>query len=219
MCGGAECPSSRQASVCHPAVLRSKDWLPASRNKGRHVERRTPDECAARRRHRAAQRSYRPSRSRRDWAWVEGGDRRLPRRSEPAAGPLRLWPRMHSARRASPGRTGFRRGNWVEAGLGRRLDQLRPRPLPTGAIEDAKTTMRQALRHATDHAAARANFGAFLHITGEPEAAEGLLRQTLEREPFNAGARLNLVADLLQEERGSTRIARNSMTPAAGCAR
>jgi tetratricopeptide (TPR) repeat protein len=76
-----------------------------------------------------------------------------------------------------------------------------------GSIDDAKTAMRQALGHAPAntpaHRAAAANLGAFLRITGEPEAAERLLHQILEREPGDVAARLNLVADLLQEERAA----------------
>jgi tetratricopeptide (TPR) repeat protein len=43
-----------------------------------------------------------------------------------------------------------------------------------GALEDAKTAMRQALRCAPGHPAATANLGAFMRITGEAEAAEAL---------------------------------------------
>jgi hypothetical protein len=40
-----------------------------------------------------------------------------------------------------------------------------------------------------------------MRITGEAEAGEALLRDSLVRAPENVGARLNLVAELLQEER------------------
>ena len=70
-----------------------------------------------------------------------------------------------------------------------------------GAVEDAKTAMRQALARAPEHKAARANLAVFLRLTGEGEAAEGLLRSVVAADPADAGARLNLVADLLQEDR------------------
>ena len=46
--------------------------------------------------------------------------------------------------------------------------------------------MRQALFGAPDHPAASANLGAFMRISGETEAAEILLRETIAREPDNA---------------------------------
>ena len=46
-----------------------------------------------------------------------------------------------------------------------------------------------------------------MRITGEFEAAEALLRDSLARAPENAGARLNLVAMLLQEERSADALA------------
>ena len=57
---------------------------------------------------------------------------------------------------------------WVNYGLARyRL----------GAVEDAKTAMRQALIGEPGHAAALANLGAFMRISGESEGAERLLRE------------------------------------------
>jgi Tfp pilus assembly protein PilF len=91
---------------------------------------------------------------------------------------------------------------WVDAWINYGIARYRQ-----GAIEDAKTAMRQALRHAPGHPAAVGNLGAFMRITGEPEAAETMLRQTLAAEPGNAGARLNLAADLLQEERAADALA------------
>jgi Tfp pilus assembly protein PilF len=76
-----------------------------------------------------------------------------------------------------------------------------------GAMGAAKQTMREALRVAPGHAAATANLGAFLRITGEAEESEGLLRETLARTPETVGVRLNLVADLLQRERGTEALA------------
>jgi len=91
---------------------------------------------------------------------------------------------------------------WVDAWINYGIARYRQ-----GAVEDAKIAMRQALRHAPGHKAAVANLGAFMRITGEPEAAETMLRETLAAEPTNAGARLNLVADLLQEERAADALA------------
>jgi len=87
---------------------------------------------------------------------------------------------------------------WVNYGIARYRQ---------GAIDDAKTAMRKALARAPGHAAALANLGAFMRISGQSEAAESLLRLAVAREPANAGARLNQVADLLQEERGADALA------------
>jgi tetratricopeptide (TPR) repeat protein len=87
---------------------------------------------------------------------------------------------------------------WVNLGLARYRQ---------GAMWAAKQAMREALRAAPGHPAATANLGAFLRITGEAEAGEALLRETLERNPEAIGARLNLVADLLQRERGAEALA------------
>ena len=67
--------------------------------------------------------------------------------------------------------------------------------------------MRQALRVQPDHPAAVAKLGGFPRITGELEAAEAVLRDTIAREPPNAGARLNLVADMPPEERTAEALA------------
>src|SRR5262249_7808508 len=77
-----------------------------------------------------------------------------------------------------------------------------------------KTAMRQALLSAPGHAAATANLGAFMRITGEVEAGEALLRDSLARAPDNVGVRLNLVADLLQEERAADALALLDAAPA-----
>ena len=70
-------------------------------------------------------------------------------------------------------------------------------------VEGAKAAMRRALSAAPAHRAATANLGAFLRLTGEAEAGEALLRDALARDPDSAEVRLNLVADLLQEERAT----------------
>jgi tetratricopeptide (TPR) repeat protein len=74
--------------------------------------------------------------------------------------------------------------------------------------------MRQALLNMPGHAAAAANLGAFMYITGEAEAGEALLRDSLARAPENAGARLNLLAVRLQEERSADALALLDAAPA-----
>jgi tetratricopeptide (TPR) repeat protein len=76
-----------------------------------------------------------------------------------------------------------------------------------GAVEDAKTAMRQVLAFAPGHPAATSNLAAFLRIGGEREAAEDLLCQQLARKADDIGARLNLAADLLDEERSAEALA------------
>jgi tetratricopeptide (TPR) repeat protein len=83
---------------------------------------------------------------------------------------------------------------WVEYGLAHYRQ---------GGIETAKFAMRQALRGDPAHHVAVANLGAFMRLTGEAEAAQDVLRASLVQSPDNVGARLNLVADLLQEERAA----------------
>ena len=70
-------------------------------------------------------------------------------------------------------------------------------------MEGAKAAMRRALTAAPGHRAATANLGAFLRLTGEAEAGEALLRNALADDPAGGEVRLNLVADLLQEERAT----------------
>jgi tetratricopeptide (TPR) repeat protein len=67
----------------------------------------------------------------------------------------------------------------------------------------AKAAMRRALTAVPGHRAATGNLGAFLRLTGEADAGETLLRGALARDPGGAEVRLNLVADLLQEERAT----------------
>jgi tetratricopeptide (TPR) repeat protein len=76
-----------------------------------------------------------------------------------------------------------------------------------GAIEDAKTAMRQVLAFAPGHPAATANLAAFLRITGGAEIAEDLLHRQLARNPDDTGARLNLAAELLHDERAAEALA------------
>ena len=76
-----------------------------------------------------------------------------------------------------------------------------------GAIEDAKTAMRQVLLFAPDHAVATSNLAAFMRISGQSDAAENLLRRQLAQNADDVGARLNLVAELLQEERAAEALA------------
>ena len=83
---------------------------------------------------------------------------------------------------------------WVEYGLAHYRQ---------GGIENAKLAMRQALQRDPAHNVAVANLGAFMRLTGEAEAAQDVLRASLAHSPDNVGARLNLVADLLQEERAA----------------
>jgi tetratricopeptide (TPR) repeat protein len=83
---------------------------------------------------------------------------------------------------------------WINLGLARYRQ---------GAIGAAKQAMREALRVAPGHAAATANLGAFLRLTGEAQESEALLRETLARTREAIGVRLNLVASLLQRERGA----------------
>ncbi len=69
-----------------------------------------------------------------------------------------------------------------------------------GDVEVAKTAMRCALNAQPGHPVATGNLGALLRITGHHETSEHLLRAALSRDPNNAGVRLNLVAELLQDE-------------------
>ncbi len=70
-----------------------------------------------------------------------------------------------------------------------------------GDIFAAKQAMREALRVAPGHHAAAANLGSFMRLTGEPEAGEKLLMETVAGSADAAAARINLAAELLQEDR------------------
>jgi tetratricopeptide (TPR) repeat protein len=87
---------------------------------------------------------------------------------------------------------------WVNLGLAR---------YSQGSIEDAKKAMIRALQAAPGHPAATTNLAAFLRLTGGYETAEKLLRDALARNPRDAGARLNILADALQEERPAEALA------------
>ena len=95
---------------------------------------------------------------------------------------------------------------WVNYGIARYRQ---------GAIQDAKTAMRRALQLTPHHPAATANLGAFMRISGEGDAAEALLRTAIADDLGNAGARLNLAAELLQEERATEALTVLDATP--GC--
>ncbi len=87
---------------------------------------------------------------------------------------------------------------WVNYGLARYRQD---------AVDDAKTAMQRALVADPAHSAALSNLGAFMRITGEAHEAEQLLQETLARTPNAVGARLNLAADLLQDERSAEPLA------------
>ncbi len=70
-----------------------------------------------------------------------------------------------------------------------------------GHLVDAIRAMRQALLHAPDHQAAIANLGVFLRLNSDTQGAEAVLKSALEQVPDNIGARLNYVAELLQEDK------------------
>jgi Flp pilus assembly protein TadD len=66
---------------------------------------------------------------------------------------------------------------WVNYGIARYRQ---------GDIEDAKTAMREALARAPGHAAAGANLGAFMRISGQSDAGEALLRPSRASRPTPA---------------------------------
>ncbi len=115
-------------------------------------------------------------------AWAAIGE---PARAEQAFGAaIQLDPRWADA--------------WVNYGLVRYRQ---------GAIEDAKVAMREAIVADPGHGPALANLGAFMRITGETEGADQLLHETVKRGPNAVGARINLAADLLREERAAEALA------------
>ena len=124
-------------------------------------------------------------------AWTAAGK---PARAEQAfAQAIRLRPAFADA--------------WINYGLARYAQ---------GAIEDAKRAFAEALRVHPGHPAATSNLAALLRLTGYHGAAEGLLRDALARNPKDAGARLNLVADAIQEERPADALALlNAVDPPA----
>jgi tetratricopeptide (TPR) repeat protein len=74
-------------------------------------------------------------------------------------------------------------------------------------IEQAKTGMRRALAVAPGHVGAAGNLGAFLRLTGQIQASEKLLNETLERNPEAAEVRINQAAALMSEERPAEALA------------
>ena len=127
------------------------------------------------------------------------------------------------AERAGAGRARLRGGHCGSRPLGRCLGQSTA--LPATARAPSRTPRPRCarrLRHAPATAAATANLGAFMRISGEAEAAEDIAaRRRSAREPDNAGARLNLAADLLQDERAAEALALLDAAepPARGSAR
>jgi tetratricopeptide (TPR) repeat protein len=67
--------------------------------------------------------------------------------------------------------------------------------------------MRQVLLFAPDHPVATSNLAAFMRISGQSDVAETLLHRQLTQKAGDIGARLNLAADLLQEERAADALA------------
>ena len=76
-----------------------------------------------------------------------------------------------------------------------------------GAIEEAKAAMRRALEADPDSQAAAGNLGAFMRITGDADGAERLLRARRASPARGRRRRLNIAADLLQEERSAEALA------------
>jgi Flp pilus assembly protein TadD len=87
---------------------------------------------------------------------------------------------------------------WADAWINYGLARYRQ-----GAIEDAKVAMTRVLGFAPGHAIATSNLAAFARISGGAELAEALLREQIARQPDDIGARLNLAAEFLQEERAA----------------
>jgi tetratricopeptide (TPR) repeat protein len=76
-----------------------------------------------------------------------------------------------------------------------------------GQVSRAKASMRAALRIVPYHRAATANLGGLLRLTGEAEAGERLLRAALAQAPDAPELRINLAAELLQDERTAEALA------------
>ncbi len=108
--------------------------------------------------------------------------------------PARAEPAFATALRIDPGLTEA----WVSYGLCRHRQ---------GAHDEAIAAMRQALARTPFHAVATANLGAFLRLAGQVEAAERLLRQAIDYDPGNAGARLNLSGAFLRAGRPADALA------------
>ena len=96
---------------------------------------------------------------------------------------------------------------WVNYGLARYAQ---------GAVDDAKRAMVRALQARPGFPAATSNLAALLRLSGSYETSEKLLSDALARNPRDAGARLNLVAERLQEERPAEALALlNAVDPPA----
>lgn len=74
-------------------------------------------------------------------------------------------------------------------------------------INAAKQAMQRALAAQPGHRGAAPNLGAFLWMTGDAEAGETLLRETLVGDPAAAEARVYLALCLLQDERAAEALA------------
>lgn len=70
-----------------------------------------------------------------------------------------------------------------------------------GSIWDAQQAFRAALRAAPHNPAAASNLASLMRLTGETEQAEALLRQIIAQRPDAAGPRVNLAAELMQDQR------------------
>ena len=148
------------------------------------------------------------SRARRQSGRAGRGERSLLARAQTRGGALRLWPGFCGARRASARRAGLRRRNPIESALGRRLGQLRARALSPG---------RGRGRQDRDAPGARRRSGPFRRRSpilapscGSParrRGPSGSCGRRVARAPDAVGARLNLAADLLQEERAAEALA------------
>lgn len=95
----------------------------------------------------------------------------------------------------------FRRATDLAPGFAEAWLNLGVASYRQGLIGAAKQAFRTALRADPDNAAAAGNLGGLMRLTGESEAAETLLRDTIARHPDAVAPRLNLAADLLQEQR------------------
>jgi Tfp pilus assembly protein PilF len=96
---------------------------------------------------------------------------------------------------------------WINYGLTRYAQ---------GAIEEAKAAFARALQARPGHPVATSNLAALMRLTGQYDAAAKLLDDALARNPHDAGARLNLVAERLQEEKPAAALALlNAVDPPA----
>jgi tetratricopeptide (TPR) repeat protein len=113
-----------------------------------------------------------------------------------------------AAGNAGAGRAGVRRRCQAAPRLRRRLGQLRPRPLCARRDRRRQEAPWSApCRRSPAIPRRPAIWRRYLRLTGSYEAAETLLREALARDPHDAGARLNLVAEKLQEEKPAEALA------------